>query len=527
MGELRLLDGRSVYYEGGSVYAPQLPEFGGHFKRRDAIGHYDGREIKSTALWNPAVAWVEDGAIYAPGEKSVNRVFASLGERRQIGSLRHGHIYPYVTDLDGKVLESYGTTGKALAAYDVEDGAAAAAYFAGILPAPLNRFALQEARDEHIAAEKARAEEARYAEAHERASRHVESEQSDGEFSWWHLAWFILKLAFKVAPYVIVVGLIVAAGLAILWYPAVTFLTIGLGVGAITYLVASQPLLWCGTAVIGAAVGTLIGSVLMNIGGQSVGLAVIRVVLTLTAACLAVLTTLAVTKSIRLPLATFAAIAISGVLVMVGGSVYGLTSFRQVATASQPVPVGVEQDSTIPAVSEEDSAQRPASVTESSSAPVSPVLATVPIQLIRPLTDPAATGIPRLYDTATTLDGADGKSCALIDASNRVKQCRVSVASGKRYAWGSAWCSATPAALTRFLKHATFRYDLDGRPISDAIFWEGRTTTCVKRRLILQSIPPGKRHELRLTITLDQDVQDGKDVYSAGTYQLVLETQAS
>lgn len=522
VGELRLLDGRSVYYEGGTVYAPQVPGFGGRLERREPIGHYDDREIKSTALWNPTVAWVEGGAIYAPGEKSVNRVFAFPGARRQIGSLQHGHVYAYVTDLDGRVLESYGTTGNALAAYDVEDGAAAAAYFAGILPVPLNVLALQEARAEQAMAEKERAEQVRQQQALERASRHAAYEQ-DEEFSWWHLAWFILKLAFKLAPYLIVIGLLAAAGLAILWYPAVTFLAVGLGVGAITYFVFSQPLLWCGSALIGAGAGTLLGSVLMNIGGQSVGLAVIRVMSTLTAACLAVFTTLVVTRSVRVPLATFTAIVISGVLVMVGGSVYGLTSLRQVSTASPPVPVGVEADSVIPSTTEQDSAARPVPpvpVTDSGPAPSS----TAPLQLVRPLTDPVAAGIPRLYDTATTLDGADSKGCALIDAGNRVKQCRVSVASDTRYAWGSAWCSATPAALTHFLQHATFSYALDGTPIRDAAFWEGRTPTCLKRRLILQRMPTGETHELKLTITLDQAVQDGKNVYPAGAYELVLNT---
>ena len=107
------------------------------------------------------------------------------------------------------------------------------------------------------------------------------------------------------------------------------------------------------------------------------------------------------------------------------------------------------------------------------------------LQLVRPTSDPVSAGLPRLYDTATTLDGGAGKACALIDPGNPVKQCTVSVSISGQYTWSSAWCSSTPAAVVQKLNHATFSYDLNGRPINSSYFWEGRTHMCLKRCLII------------------------------------------
>ena len=149
------------------------------------------------------------------------------------------------------------------------------------------------------------------------------------------------------------------------------------------------------------------------------------------------------------------------------------------------------------------------------------------LTLVRPLADPVASGVPRLYNTATTMNGGDGKACASIDPGNPTKYCKVSVSSSGQYAWGSSWCAASAAALNNYLNHATLRYELDGQPIAVSQFWEGQSSTCLKRRLIVQNIRGGERHELKLTITLDQDLLDGGSRYPAGEYELTLEVEAA
>ncbi|WP_425146505.1 hypothetical protein [Deinococcus sp.] len=184
----------------------------------------------------------------------------------------------------------------------------------------------------------------------------------------------------------------------------------------------------------------------------------------------------------------------------------------QSAPLSQPQTISATDSGSSPA---------PTAPTPFDSAPAAnnpPVLS-----FVRPLADPVASGMPRLYDYATTMNGGDGKACALIDPGNPIKRCKVSVSSSGQYAWGSSWCAANAATLTRFLNHATLRYELDGQPIAVSQFWEGRSSTCLKRRLIVQNMPRGEQHELKLTITLDQGITDGGSRYPVGEYELSLQ----
>ena len=190
------------------------------------------------------------------------------------------------------------------------------------------------------------------------------------------------------------------------------------------------------------------------------------------------------------------------------------------SSAVPTIPAGTPAASS-PSASAAPSASTP---TVTASAPATPRAA---LTLVRPLADPVASGMPRLYDVATTMDGGDGKTCALIDPGNPTKHCKVNVQSSGQYAWGSSWCAASAPALNNFLNHATLRYELDGQPIAVSQFWEGRSSTCLKRRLIVQNIPGGEQHELKLTITLDQDLVDGESKYPAGEYGLILDAGAN
>ena len=214
----------------------------------------------------------------------------------------------------------------------------------------------------------------------------------------------------------------------------------------------------------------------------------------------------------------------AAVVVLLGGGWLALHALQgsnlfQRLPAVQATSSTVPETQTIATSGKAYSASPPLSV--SSGNPAIP-----PLTLVRPLADPVASGMSRLYDDATTMSGGDGKDCALIDPGNPTKRCKVNVSSSGQYAWGSSWCAANAAALNNFLNHATLRYELDGQPIALSQFWEGRSSTCLKRRLIVQNMPRGEAHELRLTITLDQGITDGGSRYPAGDYELILETES-
>ncbi|QBY10328.1 NINE protein [Deinococcus metallilatus] len=209
---------------------------------------------------------------------------------------------------------------------------------------------------------------------------------------------------------------------------------------------------------------------------------------------------------------------IAALVVLFGGGWLGVHAFSARAHASEPVSPPVASTPTLTA-----SAVSPAVSTASVPTPE----ATGPsFRLVKPLSDPVRSGMPRLYDLATTMDGSDGKGCALIDPGNPVKRCRVSVSTTGQYTWGSAWCSANAAGLANFLNHATFRYEIDGQPINKEQFWEGHTSTCLKRRLVVQDFQPGQTHEFRLITELDRSIQDGGSRYPAGRYELQLTVKA-
>jgi len=137
-----------------------------------------------------------------------------------------------------------------------------------------------------------------------------------------------------------------------------------------------------------------------------------------------------------------------------------------------------------------------------------------------PAVDPGAK-----KDCSTKSDCGDGKACALIDAARKVKHCRVSVSAQGRYAWGSAWCAGSSAALQAFRRSAHLSYVVDGQERPASAFWEGLTSTCLKRRVIVESVQPGQAHELKLITDLAEPVRDGQ-LFAAGHYELNLSVEA-
>jgi hypothetical protein len=132
-----------------------------------------------------------------------------------------------------------------------------------------------------------------------------------------------------------------------------------------------------------------------------------------------------------------------------------------------------------------------------------------------PSQDPTKLGIPRLYDFAPD-------RCDSIDGPGEVKSCRVQVNAGSSYAWGSAWCAGKSSFWPNLINSTSFQYFIDGRAVSPDQFWSERTSTCLRRRLVLEGFQSGSRHTAQLIINVIRDVSDGSDLVRAGRYELRL-----
>lgn len=505
MGELVISESTAVYYENGHVYEAQRRVYDGKFMRGEPIGHYREGRILLHTIWGEYAARYSDGEIFVPGERTQLLGFPLDGVERQVGSYREGRIYPYEVDIDGKVVRSEKMTGEVVGLYDVEEGAAAAAFLAGLLPVPIDQIAAKKALR-------------RLPVPIEEASPPPPVAQERGDLTDPVVALvFFLRLAWFLTPYILAGSLILLAGYAIYTYPVVTALVFGAGVGALGYLWARSPW-WSGAgALLGAALGTGLGTLLIHSAGFSAGLGVLRLILTLIAALLGTLGALVLSRSVPMPAPRFAALMATGVLLMAGGSVYGVQAFRPDAAQVQ----GSTAPTADPAAEVFSSPGDNVGVTEVVALPAQ----ASPLTLTRPDTDPVSGGLPRLYDLATTLDGGDGKACALIDAARKVKHCRVSVSAQGRYAWGSAWCAGSSAALQAFRRSAHLSYVVDGQERPASAFWEGLTSTCLKRRVIVEGVQPGQAHELKLITDLAEPVRDGQ-LFAAGHYELNLSVEA-
>ena len=142
-----------------------------------------------------------------------------------------------------------------------------------------------------------------------------------------------------------------------------------------------------------------------------------------------------------------------------------------------------------------------------------------PLDIIRPNRDPKTMGYKRLYDLAA-------KDCDQIGNPGETKSCHVTVDSSQSFAWGSAWCATKASATSSLLNSSSFQYFIDGKSISSDRFWTGRTSTCLRRRLIVQNLKAGSNHEFKLVIQVTRDVSDGSSIYKAGRYELQLDVTA-
>lgn len=199
----------------------------------------------------------------------------------------------------------------------------------------------------------------------------------------------------------------------------------------------------------------------------------------------------------------------------------GQADTQPTADASEPPTIAAQPIPEAPKVAEPAPVQAATPPGQPTPAPKT----TPTIRLVRPLADPAASGVPRLYDLATTLDGGDGKGCALIDPGNPIKRCRASVPASGQYAWGSAWCSGSAAAFLAYRNSAHLSYFVDGQEKSPESFWQGLGNNCLKRRLLVQDPQPGQSHEFKLVTDLSQTLHDGQ-TYPAGHYELLLTVSA-
>jgi hypothetical protein len=139
-----------------------------------------------------------------------------------------------------------------------------------------------------------------------------------------------------------------------------------------------------------------------------------------------------------------------------------------------------------------------------------------PLEIVRPDRDPKAMGYKRLYDLTED-------TCDQIGQVGETKHCQATVNAGQSYVWGSAWCATKKSATSSLLNSTGFQYFIDGKPISPNQFWTGRTSTCLRRRLIVKNFEAGSQHEFRLVIQVARDVSDSSEVYKAGRYELQLD----